>query len=187
MKVVFLDRDGVINENLPGNYVKSVSEFKFISGAVEAIRTLTEEGLSTIIISNQAGVGKGLMTSSQLKEIDSWMIKAIEEYGGRVLKSYYCTHTAEQGCICRKPKPGLLFKAARDFSIDLKCSYFIGDNITDIKAGDAAGCRTILVLSGLGSQQSPLLTRLGLKVAFISPSIVEAVEQIVRWERGGLN
>jgi len=185
MKVVFLDRDGVINEILPGSYVKKISEFKFLPGVVEAISNLSKEGLPSIIISNQAGVGKGLMTSGQLAEIDRWMVNFIRARGGMILKTYYCPHPSGSGCACRKPQPGLLLKAARDFDVDLKGSYFVGDNISDIKAGCVAGCRTVLVLSGLGALQVPLLNRLSLEPFFIAPSLLEASEQIIHWEKGG--
>jgi D-glycero-D-manno-heptose 1,7-bisphosphate phosphatase len=152
MKVIFLDRDGVINE-FPGNgsYVTKVKDFHFIEGALEAIRELTKTGHKIFVISNQAGVGKGVYSFDKLKRIDARMIKGVEKAGGRIRKSFYCTHRSDAGCDCRKPGIGLLKKALKSLNktiVHAQKAFFVGDTEGDIKTGHNAGCKTIFVLSG---------------------------------------
>jgi len=152
MKVVFLDRDGVINE-FPGNgaYVTKVKDFHFIPGSLEAIRTLTQGGYKIFIISNQAGVGKGVYSLHKLKAINAHMIKGVEKAGGKIRKSFYCTHRSDAGCDCRKPGIGLLRKALKSLNktiVHAQKAFFVGDTEGDIKTGHNAGCKTIFVLSG---------------------------------------
>ena len=152
MKVVFLDRDGVINK-FPGNgsYVTKVKDFHFIPGSLEAIRALTLSGHKIFVISNQAGVGKGIYSLDKLKRIDAKMIKAIQKSGGKIRKSFYCTHRSDAGCDCRKPSIGLLKKALKSLNktiVHAQKAFFVGDTEGDIKTGHNAGCKTIFVLSG---------------------------------------
>lgn len=149
-KVIFLDRDGVINK-YPGDfkYVSSLEEFEFISASKEAVVRLYKSGYKLFVISNQAGVTKGIYTQETLDEITDRMIKEIEAIGGHIEKVLYCTHTDEQDCACRKPKTGLISKALEIAGdVDLKNSFFVGDSIRDMKTGKGVGCKTILVLSG---------------------------------------
>jgi D-glycero-D-manno-heptose 1,7-bisphosphate phosphatase len=152
MKVVFLDRDGVINK-FPGHgsYVTKVKDFHFIPGSLEAIRELTETGHKIFVISNQAGVGRGVYSLDKLKKIDAKMIRAVEKAGGHIRKSFYCTHHPDAGCACRKPGIGLLKKALRSLNktiVHAQKAFFVGDTEGDIKTGHNAGCKTIFVLSG---------------------------------------
>ena len=149
MKVIFLDRDGVINR-YPGDrlYVTSLQKFKFLPHAKEAIALLCQDGYKVFIASNQAGVGKGTYSQKTLDQITVKMLNAIHQANGRIEKVYYCTHRKEAKCACRKPKPGLLKKASGDFKFNLKKAYFIGDTIRDVLTAKAAGCKSILVLSG---------------------------------------
>lgn len=149
MNVVFLDRDGVINR-YPGDgkYVTGLSGFMFLPGSIQAIRSLSLAGYKIFVISNQAGVSKGLYSRAALKKMTVYMLKNIEKAGGRIEEVLYCLHTQEADCACRKPKTGLLKKATRGKKIDLKKSYFIGDSLMDVKTGKTFGCKTILVLSG---------------------------------------
>jgi len=145
-RVVFLDRDGVINKKPEyGDYVKTWQEFEFLPGAVEAIKLLKDRGYKIFIVSNQAGIGRGLMTEQNLKEIHDNMIKEIEKQGASIDGIYYCFHEMSENCDCRKPKPGLLIKAAEENNIDLARVIFIGDDEKDEQAGQAAGCQTILL------------------------------------------
>lgn len=147
---VFLDRDGVISEFYADDYTKSWAEFKFLSGTKEALQLLNQSGARVFIVSNQAGVNKGLYTYQNLLDIDRRMSSAIAEAGGKVWASYYCPHKEEEGCFCRKPKAGLIEKAVSEFKLDIQngYSYLVGDSETDIIAGHRAGLITILVLSG---------------------------------------
>ncbi|MBP7216076.1 MAG: HAD family hydrolase [Candidatus Omnitrophica bacterium] len=149
MKAVFLDRDGVINK-YPGDrlYVTSWRRFAFIPRAKKAIAALSNAGFGIFVISNQGGVQKKIFSQRTLDTITKNMLVEIERSGGRINAVYYCTHRKEEGCSCRKPKPGLLKIAQRDFGIDLKKSFFVGDSLMDIQAALACGCTSILVLSG---------------------------------------
>ena len=149
MKIVFLDRDGVINK-YPGDrlYVTSLKKFKFLPNAKKAIALLSKKGCKIFVASNQAGVGKGTYTQKTLDLITAKMLEGIEQVGGKITKVYYCTHRKEIGCSCRKPRPGLLQKAAREFKVNLKKSYFVGDTIRDVLTAHAVGAKSVLLLCG---------------------------------------
>jgi D-glycero-D-manno-heptose 1,7-bisphosphate phosphatase len=140
---VFIDRDGVINCRRPGDYVLDWSQFIFMPGIREALRQLSSLGLPMIIISNQAAVGKGLLDPAGLEEITNKMHQVLAGDGTFLAAAYYCTHRPDENCVCRKPKPALLFDAAADFNIDLSRSIFIGDSETDVQAAQAAGCASV--------------------------------------------
>jgi D-glycero-D-manno-heptose 1,7-bisphosphate phosphatase len=149
MRVVFLDRDGVINK-FPGNrlYVTSLKKFRFLPGAKKAIALLSRAGYTLFIASNQAGVGRGIYSQKTLDAITSKMLADIRGEGGDIRKVFYCTHRKEAGCPCRKPRPGMLKMAAREFGFDLRKAYFVGDTIRDVLTAKNAGCKSILVLCG---------------------------------------
>jgi len=149
MRVVFLDRDGVINK-YPGDrlYVTSLKKFRFLPRAKQAIALLSKAGCKIFVASNQAGVGKGTYSQKTLNVITAKMLGDICAAGGKIDQVYYCTHRKEAGCGCRKPKPGMLKAAAKKFKFDLKKAYFVGDTIRDVLTAHAAGCKSILVLTG---------------------------------------
>ncbi|MCX5700345.1 MAG: HAD family hydrolase [Candidatus Omnitrophica bacterium] len=149
MKIIFLDRDGVINK-YPGDklYVTSLAKFRFLPQAKEAIALLSKHGCKIFVASNQAGVGKGTYSQKTLDIITRKMLTDIDKVGGKIDKVYYCTHRKDAGCACRKPKPGILKKAAKEYGFDLKKAYFVGDTIRDVITAENAGCKSILVLSG---------------------------------------
>jgi D-glycero-D-manno-heptose 1,7-bisphosphate phosphatase len=149
MKVIFLDRDGVINK-YPGDklYVTSLRKFRLLPGVKKAIALLSKSGFKIFIASNQAGVGRGIYSQKTLDAITAKMLSDIEIAGGKITKVYYCTHRKDAGCSCRKPKPGLLKKAAKEFKFSLKGAYFIGDTMQDILTAHAARIESILVLTG---------------------------------------
>ena len=183
MKVVFLDRDGVINE-FPGNgfYVTKVKDFHFIPGSLEAIRALTLSGHKIFVISNQAGVGKGVYSWDKLKRIDARMIKGVLKAGGKIRKSFYCTHRSDAGCDCRKPGIGLLKKALKSLNktiVHAQKAFFVGDTEGDIKTGHNAGCKTIFVLSG--HQDRRYMREWTVKPDFIAKDL-KAATQIIQNE-----
>ncbi len=149
MSTIFIDRDGVINENRP-DYVKNWDEFRFLAGSREAIAALTKAGHRIVVCTNQAGVAQGLISTGAMEDIHRRMLAALEEVGGVVEQVYACTHGKTAGCDCRKPRPGMLLRASRELDLDMSDAVFIGDSITDMQAGLAAGIRTMLVLTGLG-------------------------------------
>ncbi|HTZ11494.1 MAG TPA: HAD family hydrolase [Candidatus Margulisiibacteriota bacterium] len=160
MRVIFLDRDGVINA-YPGDreYVKSWEEFRFLPQVKLALKKLNHSDCRIFVISNQAGVSKGSYTQEALDEITRNMLKELEKEGITLSGVYYCTHRSEENCSCRKPKTGLLDLALKglkekDIKIDLKNSYFVGDTIRDIQTGKSAGLKTILVFSGKEKEEN---------------------------------
>ncbi|MCK4364483.1 MAG: HAD-IIIA family hydrolase [Thermoplasmatales archaeon] len=145
-KVVFLDRDGVINKKAPkADYVKKWDEFKFIPGAIEGMKYLSENDYQIFIITNQAGIARGMMTEEDLADIHKKLKEELSKHNVKINGIYYCPHGWDEGCDCRKPKPGMFFQAAREHGIDLSKTIFIGDDERDKIAGDAAGLTTILV------------------------------------------
>ncbi len=151
MSTIFLDRDGVINENR-SDYVKSWSEFHFLPGAKEAISQLTRAGHRVIVCTNQAGIARGIILVATVEEIHRRMMAEIAQAGGTIERVYYCPHAKDAGCFCRKPRPGMLLRARDELGIDLSDAIFIGDSISDIRASFAAGVHPILVLTGLGME-----------------------------------
>ncbi len=152
MATIFLDRDGVINENRP-DYVKSWSEFHFLPGSREAIARLTQAGHRIVACTNQAGVARGAISLEAVYEIHRRMLASIREVGGKIEQVYFCPHEKEGDCACRKPRPGMLLRARDELGLDLRGAVLIGDSITDIRAALAAGIHAVLVLSGLGLEQ----------------------------------
>lgn len=146
---VFLDRDGVICENRE-DHVKSWAEFAFIPGAIEAVASLTRAGLKVFIATNQAVVGRGIISKRTLDQIHSAMLDMLAGAGGRVEAVLVCPHHPDDECACRKPKPGLLLDAAKVHKVDLAGSFVVGDAGPDLDAGRAAGCSTVLVRTGRG-------------------------------------
>jgi D-glycero-D-manno-heptose 1,7-bisphosphate phosphatase len=144
-RFVLLDRDGIINRRVVGGYVTCWEEFVFIPGALEALRLLTEKDYQLIVVSNQARVGKGLMTDADLREITRKFVAAVGAEGGRIRHVYYCTHRAEDDCLCRKPRPGLLLDAQAEYHFNFKDTFLIGDSESDLRAAQAVGCPAILV------------------------------------------
>lgn len=150
-KLVVLDRDGVINEDR-ADYVKSIEEWVTVPGSAEAIAKLNREGWKVVVMTNQSGIGKGIYTHQTLKNIHDHMESLLASYDAHIEKIYYCPHHPDEGCLCRKPLPGMLHQIAADFSINEKETYVVGDAIRDIEAALSAGFKAILVETGKGKQ-----------------------------------
>jgi len=143
---VILDRDGVLNKKPPrAQYVRSWGEFEWLPGSKEALRLFKEAGYRVVVVSNQAGIGRGEMADEDLLKIHERMKAETAAAGGHIEAIYYCPHGWDEGCECRKPKPGLLFQAQRELNLDLSRTPFIGDDERDAEAADAAGCPAMLV------------------------------------------
>ena len=146
LDTLFLDRDGVVNIKLKGRYVRDFSEFEFMRGALLAISKLSKVFSRIIIVTNQQGIGKGIMSDSDLNSLHAKMLEKIEELGGKIHKIYYCPHLEAYNCLCRKPKPGMIQRAMIDFpDIIINDSYLIGDSDSDIKAGNSMSLNTVKV------------------------------------------
>ncbi len=143
---VILDRDGVLNRKpARATYVTSPEEWQWLPGARTALRLFNEAGHRVIVVSNQAGIGRGAMTEADLANVHDQMRADVARSGGRIDAIYHCPHDWDEGCDCRKPKPGMLYAAQRDFALDLTRTPFIGDDERDGMAADAAGCPFALV------------------------------------------
>lgn len=149
MNVVFLDRDGVINK-YPGDtrYVTNIKEFEFIAGSIEGIRKLNEKGVKLFVVSNQAGVMRGIYSQKELDRITKKMLKELKRFGAYLDGVYYCIHREEDNCNCRKPKLGLLHQAVAVLKTKPRISFFIGDSFRDMRAAKDFGAKPVLVLSG---------------------------------------
>lgn len=177
-RCVFLDRDGIINKKaLEGDYIKSWSEFKFLPDAKEAIKRLNKKSFLVIIITNQRGIAKGLMTEEDLKDIHTKMIEKLKKSGARIDSIYYCPHDEKDNCNCRKPKIGMFLKAKEDFNIEMNESWLIGDSNSDIIAGQKAGCKTILINSEFNNNS--FFENNWIKPDFNFNNFNEAVDKII--------
>ena len=174
-RFVFLDRDGVINEDRC-DYIGSWEEFAFLPKAKEGLALLNEAGYGVVIISNQAGIGKGKVSRINVVDINRRMVGEIEETGGKIHGVYICPHRPDEDCRCRKPQTGMLKEAVKKFNIDVKESFFVGDSPSDIEAGRRLGCRTILIESEKVAAETIAALKPGWKVT----SLREAAEVILR-------
>ena len=146
LDTLFLDRDGVINVKLDGQYVKNSDEFEFMIGAETAISKLSKIFNRILIVTNQQGIAKGVMTGNELGVLHEYMLFELKKNGGLIDKIYYCPHSASEICNCRKPNPGMIQQAMIDFpEIKAAESYLIGDSDTDILSGNKMGLITIKV------------------------------------------
>ena len=152
-KAAFLDRDGTLNRKAPrARYIEKPEDLVLLPGAAEAVRLLNEAGYTTVLISNQPGIARGRLTEDDLSAIHGEMQALLQAEGAHIDRIYYCPHNWDDGCDCRKPKPGLLYQAQHDLSIDLTQCVLFGDDERDIQAGNAARCPSVMV-----SEQYPLL------------------------------
>lgn len=178
-QAIFLDRDGVIIENLP-DYVRSWEDVQLIPGALDALVRASTSPYKIILVTNQSAVGRGILRLEHAIGINHRLVECVAQAGGRVDGIYMCPHAPQDNCICRKPEPGLLIQAARELSLDLPGSVLIGDAISDVLAGQAAGLRdTILVRSGRGREQERLARPPGLKPFQIYDNLEEALRMIL--------
>ncbi len=151
MKLIVLDRDGVINVDSE-QFIKSPDEWKPIPGSLEAIARLNESGWRVVVASNQSGVGRGLFDMDTLNAINEKMTKAIGQAGGRLDAIFFCPHSADSTCDCRKPRPGMFVQIAERFNVDMRGVPVVGDSLRDLQAGVAVGCQPYLVLTGKGAK-----------------------------------
>ena len=156
MKVIVLDRDGVINHDSDA-YIKSVEEWVPIAGSLEAITRLNHSGYTVVVASNQSGLARDYFTIETLSAIHKKMDEQLSKIGGRVDAIFYCPHGPDDGCDCRKPKPGMLLEIGQRFNVPLKDVVFIGDSISDIKAASSASAKPMLVRTGKGVKAEKIL------------------------------
>ncbi len=146
-KIIFLDRDGVINQEV--GYLYKIKDFVFIDGAFEACRYFHTTGFKIIIITNQSGIAKGYYNTNDFDKLNAWMLAEFKKHDVDILDIFYCPHDPEDNCQCRKPKPRMLVKAQKKYNIDMQKSWMIGDKEADVQAANSADItNTILVRSG---------------------------------------
>ncbi len=148
-KLIILDRDGVINED-SDQFIKSPEEFKAIPGSLEAIARLSQNGYRVVVATNQSGLGRGLFDMDSLNRIHNKMHQALANLGGQITAIFFCPHTPEDQCACRKPEDGMFKEIASTFDVDLHEVPAVGDSLRDLEASSAAGCAPFLVLTGKG-------------------------------------
>jgi D,D-heptose 1,7-bisphosphate phosphatase len=175
-KTLFLDRDGTINREV--SYLKSKNDFKLLPGVENALRNLTNCGWQLIGITNQSGVARGIISEDFLMELHREIIDDFSKHGINLRNIYYCPHHEEavipfykKRCPCRKPEPGLILKAAKEYHADLKKSFFVGDKLSDVLAGKRAGLKTVLVLTGYGSQEKQRIKEKNIVPDYIFPDL----------------
>ncbi|MFC2143091.1 D-glycero-beta-D-manno-heptose 1,7-bisphosphate 7-phosphatase [Candidatus Aenigmatarchaeota archaeon] len=183
-KAVFLDRDGVINEDR--GFINTIDDIILYENSGKAIKMLNDSGFLVIIITNQPVIARGEITEKGLNEIHEKMKNMLAKDGAKIDKIYYCPHHPDKGfpgerpeykieCNCRKPKTGMVEQAVKDFDIDVASSFFVGDKTTDIKAGKDAGCKTILVKTGIGGKDNVF----DITPDYVCNDILDAVKTVV--------
>ena len=178
---VFLDRDGTLNED-PG-YINDPEKVVLFPETGDALALLKKYGFLLIVISNQSGIARGLMTSKDVESVNDKINNLLSEYKVKIDAFYFCPahpdYSNEEDCECRKPSPKLIFEATKEFNIDLKKSYFIGDSVADIRCGKNAGIKTILVRTGKGEESFSILQKENNFPTFIANNLINACTFIV--------
>jgi D-glycero-D-manno-heptose 1,7-bisphosphate phosphatase len=176
---IFLDRDGVLIENRP-SYVRSWEDVHIFHHALVALARISSAPYKIVLVTNQSAVGRGLISLQVAWGINKRLVSVIEGAGGRIDGVFMCPHAPQDQCACRKPKPGLLIQAARELSIDLSRSFLIGDAISDLQAGQAAGInKTVLVRTGLGAMQATSSLLNLLNPYLISENVSDALMDLI--------
>ena len=182
MKIVILDRDGVINHDSDA-YVKNVDEWLPIPNSCEAIAKLRNNGFKVYIATNQSGLGRGYFSQTELDEMHQKMTSLVAKAGGEITGIFYCPHAPEDNCDCRKPLPGLFSQIREHSNVDLAGAPIIGDSIRDLEAGVAAGCTPILVRTGKGENSETKLAQhdnVLIQQATVFNNLAEAAEEIIK-------
>ena len=171
IKTIFLDRDGVINKEV--NYLYRIEEFVFLDGIFEACKYFQSIGFEIIIITNQSGIGQGFYSKNDFKILTDWMLEEFQNKNIKILDIFYCPHSQNSHCNCRKPMPGMILEAQKKHGIDLNLSWMIGDKESDIISANTAGVKnTILLRSGHKIDEKSS------KASFIKNSILETLNAI---------
>ena len=178
MKVVVLDRDGVINAD-SAEFIKTADEFQPMPGSIEAIAKLHKNGFKIFVATNQSGLGRKLFDNDTLTQIHHKLCSMVEEMGGFIEGIFFCPHLPEDNCACRKPNTGLLEQIESEFDCSITGSYFVGDSLKDIQAAKAFGCLPILVSTGNGITTQSLLKKHGYDDVLLVEDLAEAADYII--------
>lgn len=180
---IFLDRDGTINEEV--NYLSSPVKLRLIPGSADAIREANDLGIKVFIVTNQSGIARGILTEDRLKEVHDRLLSLLRKEEAHINAIYYCPHHPDHGdaryrkrCSCRKPKIGMLERAAKEFDVDLSKSFVIGDRMIDVQTGNNAGAISILVLTGYGERERNLLPKNRVRAKIIADNLYDAMQHV---------
>jgi len=178
-KVVFLDRDGVINRD-SADYIKHWSEFEFLPKSLDALKQLKQNGFTAIVITNQSVINRKMVSREGLDHIHTLMKTSIRSSGGEITDIFFCPHTPDERCDCRKPKPGLIYQAKKRYRIDLANAVMVGDTAKDIECARNAGCRyALLVKTGNGIQAEKILKEKAIHPDHVAQDLFNAVHWII--------
>ena len=180
-RAVFLDRDGTLNQD--AGYTHRISDWIWLPGALAGLKRLREAGWLLVVVSNQSGIGRGYYVWQDLRKLEAWLNDQLAGMGLDIAGWYYCPHLPEAGCDCRKPAPGMLLKAAAELEIDLAASWMLGDKLSDIQAGLAAGCSCGLIAS-CGNGADIEGARTIYPAVPVWPSLAAAAEAIIAASSG---
>lgn len=172
IKAVFLDRDGVIAEDI--GYAHKIGDFKLLKNAVEGLKLLSKD-FKLIFVTNQSGIGRGYFKFEDFLNYNNHVLEELKKNKIKIEKTYMCPHKPEDNCECRKPKAKLIEDAAKEFNIDLGKSFMIGDKKIDVEMGHNAGCRSILVLTGYGMKE-----KVGAKADYVAKDLLHASKWILK-------
>lgn len=179
---VFLDRDGTIAEEV--GYLNQASRFRMFPWAASALQRLNEAGYPVVVVTNQSGVGRGYFPESLVREVNQIMTQQLSKLGAKIDAIYYCPHTSAENCNCRKPKTGMLERAAREHALDLRRSFVVGDRCGDIELARNAGARGILVRTGYGEGELAWsAAKWPTEPDFVAQDLAEATDWILRQPR----
>jgi len=188
-RAIFMDRDGTVSDET--GYINHIDRYRMLPRSIEAIRRINAAGFLAFVVTNQSGVARGLFDEALVHEVHGTLSRWLEQGGARLDGIYFCPHHPKEGeppwrqdCECRKPRAGMLKRAAREHDVDLASSYMIGDTVLDIEAARNAGMPGVLVLTGYGKGDLQFrMARRGLEPAYIAADLLEAVEWILAKEK----
>ncbi len=172
MKIVLLDRDGTVIVDPPDERVDRDDEIQLFPDSISALKKLSDNGYSIILITNQAGISEGLLDEKEFNRLNAEVIELLETSGIKVLKTYMCPHGPNDECECRKPKPTMLLRAAKEFNLDLPSTYMVGEHHSDVLAGKNAGTKTIFVSTANRHDEAP-------EADYQAQNLTEAVDIII--------
>jgi histidinol-phosphate phosphatase family protein len=176
-KAIILDKDGTLVDD-PNYYVYKLEDFKLLPGVVEGLKNLSKEFIF-IIVTNQSGIGRGIFTEEDMHKFNNKLLNELKKESIDIKKIYHCPHKKEEGCSCRKPSTKYIEEAAKEFNIDIKNSWVIGDHLHDIEMGMKANCRNVYMLTGHGKKHLDDLEKEGLKPDFIAEDFFKAADFIM--------
>ena len=178
MKLIILDRDGVLNQD-SDQYIKSADEWLALPGSMEAVGKLTQAGFTLAVATNQSGLARGYFTLAELQAMHEKMTKLAAQHGGRFAHIAYCPHGPDDSCQCRKPLPGLIHEIETTLNLSAQGAWVVGDSIRDLEAGNQAGCKTALVRTGKGRQSEKKLTAAQLNQTLVFDDLASFADYII--------